>query len=201
MSNLTLFYAPQPDENCEASAAYEYARRASDQLSARNYDGQVFIHRLSLDSLDGLLVAPTAGADGNTSPTITAPKTAIILLSCSADGSVDRTVRKLVRHLKQDLQLYSSGQCSSSSETSSLPHKVIAIALLGHARCANSANQMKGTIFNHGRKFQQSVSEIADICSSAVVKEMIEIQVELEGPDAPGGFDDWLHSQCCKMTK
>ena len=51
MSNLTLFYAPQPDdENCEASAAYEYARRASDQLlSAGNYDGQVFIHRLSLE--------------------------------------------------------------------------------------------------------------------------------------------------------
>ena len=196
MSNLRLFYAPQPDENCEASAAYEYARRASDQLlSAGNYDGQVFIHRLSLDSLDNLF-APTDITDGNESPT--QPETAIILVSCSADGSVDRTVRKLIRHLKQNLQQYSSGQCSSSpgTGTSSSPIAVVAIALLGHAKCENSANQMKDVIFNHGRKFCKSVSEMANASSSATVrKETIEIQVELEGPDAPGGFDDWLN--CC----
>ena len=59
---------------------------------------------------------------------------------------------------------------------------------------------MKDTIFNYGRKFHQIVLEIADTCSSAVVTETIEIQVELEGPDTPGGFDDWLNSNVIKPS-
>ncbi len=204
--SLIIFYAPQPDENYESSAAYEYARRASDQFSAGNNDGQVFIHRLSLDSLDNLLFAPpTTVATGNASPTINPPITTIILLSCSADGSVDRTVRKLIRNLKQHIQQQNSSDSRTSpSETSSPRGKTkVAIALLGHATCENSANQMKDTIFNHGRKFQSTVSQMADTCSSAVVDvtDTIEIQVELEGPDAPGGFDDWLNSNIRRASK
>jgi hypothetical protein len=59
---------------------------------------------------------------------------------------------------------------------------------------------MKDTIFNNGRKFLQSVLGIADTCSSVVVAETIEIQVELEGPDTPGGFDDWLNSNIIKPS-
>ena len=133
--NLNFFYAPQPDENYESSAAYEYARRASDQFSGGNHDRQVFIHRLSLDSLDDLFTPTTVAAGKaceSNPPSITAPTISIILLSCSADGSVDRTVRKIVRNLKQNLKQISSGEFSTRS-TSSFPGKV-AIALLGHAK-------------------------------------------------------------------
>ena len=42
----------------------------------------------------------------------------------------------------------------------------------------------------------KSVSEMAAASSSA-----IEIQVELEGPDAPGGFDDWLNSTILRPSR
>ena len=171
-----VIYSPQPDEPQESSAAHEYAKRISDLLISSS-DGEanaIVVERLSLESVNVL-----------TCPDCTQ---CIFIISCSADGSVDRTVRKIVRNLRN----------STDDNAASENKPKVAIALLGHARCENSANQMKDTIFGNGRKFLNAVVGLLKAAASDNSKdelssvEHLEVQVELEGPDSPGGFDEWI---------
>ena len=183
-----VIYSPQPDEPQESSAAYEYAKRISDMLGGggltsirssaeTDCDGEanaIVVERLSLESVNVL-----------TCPDCTQ---CIFIISCSADGSVDRIVRKIVRNLRN----------STDDNAASENKPKVAIALLGHARCENSANQMKDTIFGNGRKFLKAVVGLLKAAASDNSKdelnsvENLEVQVELEGPDSPGGFDEWI---------
>ena len=189
-----VLYSPQPDEPQESAASYEYAKRISDLLggvpgdgltsissSSAETDGDgdanaIVVERLSLESLNFL-----------TSPENCTQCIFIILIACSADGSVDRIVRKIVRNLR-----------NSTDNAASENKPKVAIALLGHARCENSANQMKDTIFGNGRKFLKAVVGLLNAAASENSKdelssvESLEVQVELEGPDSPGGFDEWI---------
>lgn len=177
--DITVFYAPQPDDQSdEASAAFEYAKRVSDLLSKKD---EVVIHRLSADSLERPSCGSTTAGESNKAST-PSPTTCFtfVLLSCSADGSVDRAVRKITRNLM------------NQSPTSS----VAAVALLGHARCENSANQMKDTIFHHGRKFHKCLNN-----KDKHSVKLLEVQVELEGPDQPGGFDEWVEANAPPPTQ
>ena len=183
-----VIYSPQPDEPQESSAAYEYAKRISDMFGGdgltsirssaeTDCDGEasaIVVERLSLESVNVL-----------TCPDCTQ---CIFIISCSADGSVDRIVRKIVRNLRN----------STDDNAASENKPKVAIALLGHARCENSANQKKDTIFGNGRKFLKAVVGLlnAAACDNSKDElssvESLEVQVELEGPDSPGGFDEWI---------
>ena len=192
---LHIFFAPQPDEKVDSSAAYEYAKRASDLLLSNNasiHDKPSKVDRLSTESLSFMRnESHEVDTTNNDLASLnSSTKSILILISCSADGSVDRIVRKLIRSMKN-----SSNSTSKSVDESSLiePKRNVAIALLGHARCDNSANQMKDTIFNHGRKFHKSVELQSDGTKISMGK-LLEVQVELEGPDTPGGFDEWVHA-------
>ena len=194
-----VVYAPQADEPQESSAAHEYAQRisslvedsadssnASDDVSSNA--NAIVVERLTLESLDFLM----KGDGGEDEETIAQH---IFIISCAADGSVDRIVRKLIRSLK-----------NSTSGGISTQRPKVAIALLGHARCENSANQMKDTIFGSGRKFCRAVKSLLEVDGDKNANDSfstLEVQVELEGPDAAGGFDDWvrkLHVPCSKAS-
>ena len=183
MSSFRLFYSPQPDEPPESSAAYEYAKRASDALVDKHHNVQK-MERLSTDN------ALDSSAEQQESAAST-----IILISCSADGSVDREVRKLIRALKKSLEEAEETKDGESAD-GAVPANVVAVALLGHARCENSANQMNDAIYNHGRKFDRCIAQMRGYRK----KQRLEVQVELEGPDAPGGFDDWLNEIASAFT-
>jgi hypothetical protein len=185
--DIVVLYSPQPDEQSESSAAYEYAKRTSHLLSKQHGSRNIGIHRLSVDSLNSL--SDEATPEGSKTSNSTSPSCTFIIVSCSADGSVNRIVRKILRNLKNQKQ--TEDEVPPSSSTPQINGN-IAIALLGHARCDNSANQMKDTIFNHGRKFHKCL-EVAN-SSRLNVKDRLEVQVELEGPDASGGFDEWVNS-------
>lgn len=191
--SISIFYSPQPDEQDETSAACEYANRASEMLSSKGTG--VTIQRLSIDSLDPWMNPTNHDAD-----VLLPPSSTLIIVSCSADGSVDRIVRKILREMKSKATQSTSTGTPSTPSVSNTQNSMILVALLGHARCDNSAKMMKDTIFNHGRKFHKcveaSTASAATTTSSSLygVHDRIEVQVELEGPDAPGGYDEWIHS-------
>jgi len=185
---ITVFYSPQPDEQSDSSAAYEYAKRTSDLLT-KEHGWNIDIHRLCVDSLNSIIACDEVVTHEEKDNTSTiSPTCTFIILSCSADGSVDRVIRKILRNLKNCNKSQDEGSPSSPKPN----NESIAIALLGHARCDNSANQMKDTIFNYGRKFHKCI-EVATTSSEINVTERLEVQVELEGPDEPGGFDEWVN--------
>ena len=193
-----VIYSPQPDEPCQSSAAFEYAKRVSSLVVADgassshaadagvagdvNNSSLIVAERLTLQSLDFL-------AEGNKEDDEQHCPTYIFIVSCAADGSVDRIVRKLIRNLK-------SSTCTEKSMlTSGGGRPKVAIALLGHARCENSANQMKDTIFANGRRLRKGVVGVlgagVDINVGDAVPSL-EVQVELEPPEVAGGFDEWI---------
>jgi len=108
-----------------------------------------------------------------------------MLLSCTADGSVNRSVRKILRALSKEKKspppataaatargagttIYTTAtaddlQPQQQAIVVDQTHKTHTITitgcgLLGHARCDNSAKQMAETIFQSGRKFEKQVS-------------------------------------------
>lgn len=175
MSGINIYFAPQPDEKPETSAAYEYAQRIISLRIPPNTE--VNLSRLDSDSIDTIPKIENGSAMKN-----------IFVLSCSADGSMDRAVRKIIRKLKgNDTNDESSCIQNELDETGNL---VMAIALLGHARCDNSAKQMKETIFSTGRRLIKMMKGqfLANTFHS------IEVQAELEAPNAVGGFDDWART-------
>ena len=72
----------------------------------------------------------------------------VFLISCSADGSVHRNVRKIMRKIPKDV----------NAKPNDNKQYYYAITALGHARCENSANQMADTIFSTARRFDKVMS-------------------------------------------
>lgn len=206
---ISIFYSPQPDENPDVSAAHEYAKRISDVIAQDNSEKELVgndigIDRLSMDSLKFMNENTAEETAPNTTEETAPPQYIFIILSCSADGSTDRIVRKLTRSMNSKPSKTEEIQTSHQVASSAFSKGRIAIALLGHARCENSAQQMKDTIFSNGRKFHQRLfqnimdaSQTKSGVSYWDVEDILEAQVELEGPDAPGGFDEWVTNISC----
>jgi len=210
LMNISVIYCPQPDEQEDISAACEYATHILNIIKERYPERATAplawncaIHQLKLDSLQFItqLQRSVVTDCSNSSPSL-----CILLISCSADGSVHSTARKLARTLKnaQSPTTYAKSSLDlipAINNSIDRPNNQLAIALLGHARCENSAQQMKDTIFNSGRKLYKIIQHsirrgkqgFESNCFSWYLSEdMLELQVELEGPDAPGGFNEWV---------
>ena len=130
----------------------------------------------------------------------------LFLISCTADGSVNRSVRKITRKLKNNNAATTTATrpptpTTAGSSISTTASAVVVVGLLGHARCDNSSKQMADTIFGtNGRKFdkalqqqQQQSSSSNDVVSPVSLSlstTRLETQVELYGPEQD--FDPWL---------
>jgi hypothetical protein len=130
-----------------------------------------------------------ASSSDDTTATTTTNIT-LFLISCTADGSVNRLVRKITRKLKN----LSTASTNTNTNTSTMNFGIAAVGLLGHARCDNSSKQMADTIFgSNGRKFDKALqqSSITVVGEDVVsVSTRLETQVELYGPEQD--FDPWL---------
>jgi hypothetical protein len=153
MPSIQIIYAPLPEDRSEESAALECAKRANAYLQQKGIESSAaaIIQEDSFESAlpndDGLLL--------------------LIVISCAADGSIHRLVRKASKRLGGDARF--------------------AVALLGHARCDNSAKQMNQTIFGAGRRTEKTLSN-----HFATIQDRLETQIELVGPEQD--FDPWLES-------
>jgi hypothetical protein len=179
---VSVFYAPQPEESPDSSASYEFAKRINElhgqKHGERDQKMNITINRLDMDSIGSMISSNDDKAEED--------QLCIFLVSCSADGSVDRIVRKLVRSMKDSE--------TPGEENRKRQNHYCAIALLGHARCENSAQQMKDTIFSNGRKFRQAIVRQSSKEGVNTDARMLELQAELEGP---GGFDEWIGECLC----
>lgn len=192
---VNILYAPSPDGD-DASATY--ASRASEILGAEEHIDVSFVGPLAVNDEYSHDTGDSEGkddADNNSLPWKFGSNNVatdrhlicltIFLISCSADGSVDRSVRKIMRMLPKSSA--SKGKTTTASKSSSR----YAIAALGQARCENSANQMGDTIFGTARRFDKAMAKSALFHTTAVAEcERIETQVELAGPEQD--FDPWI---------
>ena len=241
MVNICVTYCPQPEEDDDSSAAYDFARRATglalrgetaDDVLESNILSQ--IERLSVEGFENVylrdgwrskqiderkdVLKEETFEDGVNDSSISSSSSilCIFLISCSADGSVDRNIRKLVRSMKNSPKnIHSStddnNNKNNNNNNSSIRTMYVATALLGHARCETSAKQMEDTIFNHGRKFHQSLLQRfpskqegdAEMGQETiqVLKDHFETHVELEGPDEEGGFDTWIQNHISNSSQ
>lgn len=205
MSVVRIVYAPLPDDRDEAaSASLEFATRAADrirQVAAATSAASSSSHVPSL-TIDDLV--PIQNWDfpwsSNTTSTTTENLTdeggvdqevknphflCLLLISCGPDGTVHRAVRKLTKALKEQTQ-----EAPGMSQDSSF-----AVALLGHAVCKTSAEQMNDQIFATGRRLFKLLPKCPS-SSDATTKDdktlLLETQVELDSPEKE--FDTWVDS-------
>jgi len=172
---VNILYSPPPDGD---DASSTYTDRAVEYLNS--------IEEVSLGYIGPLKVNDNADDDGafpwyiehHNNTIDDAIVITIFLISCSADGSVNRNVRKIMRKIPKD---------------TIKPNKqsFFAIAALGHARCENSANQMADTIFATARRFDKVMSS-SGMFNTSIKWKRLETQVELNGPEVD--FDPWLKS-------
>ena len=174
---VNILYSPPPDGD---DASSTYADRAVEYLNSIKEVSLGYVGPLQINDNDGVL--PWYIEQNNTTEEdiiIT-----IFLISCSADGSVHRNIRKIMRKIPKDVNV------KPNNDNNNKQHFFV-IAALGHARCENSANQMADTIFATARRFDKVMfsSGIFDI---SVKWKRLETQVELTGPEVD--FDPWLKS-------
>jgi hypothetical protein len=150
--SIQIIYAPLPEDRSEENAALEYAQLAKAYLQQKGIESAATI--VQEDSFERIV----PNGDGSL---------LLIIVSCAADGSIHRLVRKASKRLGGDARF--------------------AVALLGHARCDNSAKQMNQTIFGAGRRMEKTLSN-----HFATIQGRLETQVELVGPEQD--FDPWLES-------
>ena len=199
MIRVNILHAPPPDGD-DASAIY--ASRASDFFLKQN--GDTSCAKVMLLGHVGPLTVNEDGAglpwrsdvDTNTTSsdkdsTATGSLT-LFLISCAADGSVDRSVRKIMRKLKAADATSKSTADAAATATSRCRY---AVAAIGHARCENSANQMADTIFGTGRRFDKALAGSGLFVdnnggTSSIGVSILETQAELCGPETE--FDPWL---------
>lgn len=115
---VEIIHACLPEETLSQSAVLEFANRA--RLQMETIHPQVSLHPLREET--------TSGENDDTFR--------LFLISCGADGSVHRVVRKFVKKIKEEPPTKSQ----------------YCVALLGHAVCKTSAEQMKEQIFAAGRR-------------------------------------------------
>lgn len=177
---LCIWYAPLPEErNPDASASRSFADRIAEQQQLKNTTTVVKL--IDLETVKSTIAA----AAGETSSTTIH----FFIISCDADGSVHKAVRKSSRELTKQAQQNKEGDSASS-----ITQNYIAVALLGHARCENSAQQMKDTIFTAGRKFDKAATGLG-----ARLIDRVEVQAELEGPEVV--FDPWVKATLEDLAK
>jgi hypothetical protein len=162
------------------------------------------------EEMDGAACNNTASASSENTATTTTSRTTtptlhLFIISCAADGSVHRSVRKLARSLtaKQKGEKMALGHQDNSRNFS------FALVLLGHARCDNSAKQMADTIYRAGRRFEKSLLLLLQVLqqeqtsiTSPIISNMgrrCETQVELEGPEVK--FDPWIMALAQSLLK
>jgi hypothetical protein len=226
---VSIWYSPLPEDRAsEGSASQEYANRIHATWSIRQRSLKINEPML----LDPDTLFSNHNNNNNNNNDVKQQQqqqqqqrhVMMFVISCAADGSVHRSVRKVMRVLKnhhpqknntnqqeQPEQNNNTQREESSSESPSLlPQQqqqqqvvVVAVALLGHARCENSANQMKDTIFGTGRRFVSAWSSptATTTTTTEIVRRELattststtcETQAELEGPEKV--FDPWVES-------
>ena len=170
---VNILYSPPPDGD---DASSTYTDRAVEYLNS--------IKEVSLGYVGPLQVndngAPLPWYIEQNNTTIEDNRCiTIFLISSSADGSVHRNVRKIMRKIPKD-------------KSNDNKQYFYAITALGHARCENSANQMADTIFATARRFDKVISSSGMFVDTTSKWKRLETQVELTGPEVD--FDPWLKS-------
>uniref|UniRef100_A0A7S4K9M1 Uncharacterized protein n=1 Tax=Odontella aurita TaxID=265563 RepID=A0A7S4K9M1_9STRA len=199
-----ILHAPSPDAPAggEEDASATYAHRASTILQSHQRGHPLVrighVGRLSVD--DGPLWVVNQGrggyGNGNGDEQLAASPQEVttvflFVLSCSADGSIDRSVRKVARKLPSSSDGSNDGPAARGTESV----RKFAVALLGHARCENSAQQMGDTIYTAGRRFEKALLKCALFSPpSPTIAKRLETQAELRSPEDE--FDLWVSSIC-----
>ena len=189
--SIQIVFSPLPEErDVDKSAAKEFALRAEEKFrdASKSTDGDdcssVEIHHLA-DWKKHILVSdpiePTEKDDEDEVVNVS-KSTVVFLISCGPDGSVHRSVRKTTKWIKEQ------GAKSSSTSTTAV------VALLGHAVCKTSAEQMEDEVYSSGRRLAKSLEKIITAPPSSVPAPsfLLETQIELESPEEK--FDGWISS-------
>lgn len=225
-TTVQIVFAPLPEEerDVERSAAKEFAARTAEQFRAAiaattggdgdiNNNTHVQIHHMadwdeeqfvasmtspsfrnsSSDDQDDVVIE---GGNNNT--------VVLFLISCGPDGSVHRSVRKTTKWLKEQQQQIKSQEESKEHEHCVTPKDntttttTAMVALLGHAVCKTSAEQMADEVYSSGRRLAKSIQILVPPCQSSSTRSttapkfLVETQIELEAPEEK--FDGWIQS-------
>jgi hypothetical protein len=195
---ITFLYSPLPEErDPETSASFELAHRSSRlfaETAARRDECDDSVQFTT--SVEPLI--ETSFVDFNNDEEIANNKSSaisagnlvsrfyVLFVSCAADGSVHRVVRKISKQF--------AAKDTSSLSCNATTYYNYALVLLGHARCDNSARQMSDTIFAAGRRLdkalQQPLSGLAN---------RLETQVELVGPEEE--LDPWMQDLVARVVE
>mmetsp|Transcript_37822 Transcript_37822/g.55705 ORF Transcript_37822/g.55705 Transcript_37822/m.55705 type:complete len:161 (+) Transcript_37822:174-656(+) len=105
----------------------------------------------------------------------------VILVASTADGSVGKPCRSLTRAMK----VLAGKDYTNNDVPLAMPVRMkCAVALLGGARCTNSAESTRSEVYGSGRRFVKALKTAGLECS------VVEVDVELEAPEVQ--FDGWL---------
>ena len=174
---VNILYSPPPDGD---DASSTYTDRAVEYLNSINKEvgfvGPLKVNDDDDDPLPWYIEQNNTAIEDNRC-------ISIFLISCSADGSVNRNIRKIMRKIPKDVNV------KPNNDNNKQYH--YAIVALGHARCENSANQMADTIFATARRFDKVMSS-SGMFDASLKWKRLETQVELRGPEVD--FDPWLKS-------
>ena len=177
-NNIQIVFASLPEErDVENSAAKEFALRAAEQFKASAGKDDVELHHLADWNKDEFLTSSSGAEKANS-------KQIVFLISCGPDGSVHRSVRKTTKWIKEQ-------EGKIQDETQSIPITA-AVALLGHAVCKTSAEQMEDEIYSSGRRLAKAIQRITNQPKSLDAPYLLETQIELEPPEEK--FDGWITS-------
>jgi len=174
---VNILHSPPPDGD---DASSTYADRAVEYLTSSKEVSLGYVGHLKVNDNDDRALPWSIEQNNNTEGDTVIT---IFLISCSADGSVNRNVRKIMRRIPKD---------TNKPNNYNNKQYYYAIAALGHARCENSANQMADTIFSTARRFDKVMSSSGMFVDTSLKWKRLETQVELSGPEVD--FDPWLKS-------
>ena len=143
-----VFYAPLPDEKLPAvnSAAYEFSQRACGLLRETTTNDPVIHGPISDEMEDG--VSYMMGFLGQPFHLEFENTLCVLIISCDADGSVHKNVRKFT----EDLEEYAHDNRDNAIRLDLTEGNQLVVILLGHAVCSNSAMQSESEIYRHGRE-------------------------------------------------
>jgi len=161
---LQILFAPLPEEerNVEQSGAKEYALRTAEKFRSHTATTSCNVEISHL-------------ADWN-KESFTTATAVLFMISCGPDGSVHRSVRKTTKWIKEQ------------EKTTT----IAMVALLGHAVCKTSAEQMEDVVYASGRRLAKSLQSIVAAPEPPSAASLLEIQIELEAPEEK--FDGWVRS-------
>ena len=113
-------------------------------------------------------------------PAADSPQLLVAVVTCEADGSVSRNVRKLVRELKTRARMqrcHNPGAAELvTDEANELKQLRCVVIALGRAKCLSSAASTKDVVFASGRLLRQLLASAAGATVSA--------------PPSPGQYQD-----------